>query len=366
LNKLDVIEVLDNCFSEAIKENASDIHLETKTNYISIKYRVDGVLREKSQIQIQLGPQIFSRLKVLINADITKKNIPQEGRFSFGGQKDLPKADIRVVILNTVLGEKAVLRLLNRIDLLKPLTELGMSSLVVEKYAELLYSKKGLVLITGATGSGKTTSLYASLLKVKTETKNVITVEDPVEYKVEDINQIQVNSESGLTFFTALKYILRMDPDIIFIGEIRDKETAALACSAALTGHLVIATIHTNNAISTITRLYDMGVDPFMIAHSLIGILSQSLIPKLCMFCKGEGCDKCSGKGIDRRLGVFELLIVNSKLRELIIKPPYTIEKLKSIASENFYLTLEEDAKQKMNEGLISEKEYSIIRKEYT
>jgi len=356
----DVVFILNSCLEAALVQNASDVHIETKADTLAIKFRVDGQLIDYKVISKDIAPQIFSRLKVLIKADITKKYIPQEGRFSFGLNK-FPIVDIRVIIIPTILGERATMRILHRNDLLRSLPSLGMHQTILQKYSELLRSRHGLILISGSTGSGKTTTLYASLLDIKAKHKNIITVEDPVEYVVEEINQIQFNKDSDLSFASCLRYILRMDPDIIFIGEIRDAETAALACSAALTGHLVVATIHTNDSISAITRLYDMGVEPFMIAHSLVGVVSQTLLPKVCMDCMGEGCESCMLKGVKGRIGVFELLVMNEQLKELVIKPPYGTNALKKAAREDFYVTLIEEATLKLNGGIISEKEFHML-----
>lgn len=360
LKNVDIVSLLDGCFDVALKSSVSDIHIETKQEFVVIKFRIDGVLSIYKQLSLELGPQLFSRLKVLINGDITKRNTPQEGRFSMGDDR-LNGIDLRVVIVPTVLGEKAVLRILNRKDLMLKLSELGMHQSTYQHYKEMLASRQGLILVCGATGSGKTTTMYASLMEVNADERHIITVEDPVEYIVDGINQIQVNKDAGLAMSSALKYILRMDPDVVFVGEIRDTQTASLACSAALTGHLVVATIHTNDSLSAITRLYDMGIEPFMIAHSLKGVVSQVLMPKMCDACGGEGCDSCSSKGFKGRRGVFELMVINKRLRERIISPPYSISELEDYAREGFYQTIKEEAALKLKENTISSREYHLL-----
>lgn len=360
LKNVDIVSLLDDCFREALKQNVSDIHIETKQEFVMIKFRIDGILSQYQQLSLELGPQLFSRLKVLINADITKRNSPQEGRFSIGDSR-VDGFDMRVVIIPTVLGEKAVLRILNRRDLLLQLSELGMHQSTYQHYKDMLASRQGLILVCGATGSGKTTTMYASLMEIDAKRRHIITVEDPVEYIVDGINQIQVNKDVGLTMSSALKYILRMDPDVVFVGEIRDKQTASLACSAALTGHLVVATIHTNDSLSAITRLYDMGIEPFMIAHSLKGVVSQVLMPKVCNVCDGEGCERCSDKGFSGRRGFFELLVMNKKLKESIVSPPYSMSELEGYAREGFYQTIKEEASLKLEESVITQKEYHLL-----
>ncbi len=320
-----IIRMLNALLTQAAKDGASDIHIEPYERSSSVRFRVDGTLREVVQPNKALHAALISRLKIMAELDIAEKRLPQDGRISLriGGRA----IDVRVSTLPSSHGERAVLRLLDKTESRFTLEGLGMSGEVLASFERLIQQPHGIVLVTGPTGSGKTTTLYASLGRVDTATTNVLTVEDPVEYELPGIGQTQVNPKIDLTFAKALRAILRQDPDVIMIGEIRDYETASIAIQASLTGHLVLATVHTNDAPSSVTRLIDMGVEPFLLSSSLLGVLAQRLVRKLCPHCKkqdGEGhwhpvgCEKCSHTGYKGRTGVYELMRVDADVQSLI------------------------------------------------
>jgi general secretion pathway protein E len=320
-----IIRMLNALLTQAAKDGASDIHIEPYERSSSVRFRVDGTLREVVQPNKALHAALISRLKIMAELDIAEKRLPQDGRISLriGGRA----IDVRVSTLPSAHGERAVLRLLDKTDSRFSLESLGMDGEVLKSYTKLIQQPHGILLVTGPTGSGKTTTLYASLGRVDTATTNVLTVEDPIEYELAGIGQTQVNAKIDLTFAKALRAILRQDPDVIMIGEIRDFETAQIAIQASLTGHLVLATVHTNDAVSSATRLIDMGVEPFLLSSSLLGVLAQRLVRKLCVHCKREdahghwhpvGCEHCSHTGYKGRTGVYELMVADDKLRSLI------------------------------------------------
>ena len=320
-----IIRMLNALLTQAAKDGASDIHIEPYERSSSVRFRVDGTLREVVQPNKALHAAMISRLKIMAELDIAEKRLPQDGRISLriGGRA----IDVRVSTLPSSHGERAVLRLLDKTESRFTLEGLGMDGEVLKSFAKLIQQPHGIVLVTGPTGSGKTTTLYASLGRVDTATTNVLTVEDPVEYELPGIGQTQVNPKIELTFAKALRAILRQDPDVIMIGEIRDFETAQIAIQASLTGHLVLATVHTNDAVSSVTRLIDMGVEPFLLSSSLLGSLAQRLVRKLCPQCKTQdaqrrwhpvGCAHCSSTGYKGRTGVYELMVADEKVRSLI------------------------------------------------
>jgi general secretion pathway protein E len=320
-----IIRMLNALLTQAAKDGASDIHIEPYERSSSVRFRVDGTLREVVQPNKALHAALISRLKIMAELDIAEKRLPQDGRISLriGGRA----IDVRVSTLPSSHGERAVLRLLDKAESRFTLEGLGMDGEVLDSFSRLIQQPHGILLVTGPTGSGKTTTLYASLGRVDTATTNVLTVEDPVEYELSGIGQTQVNAKIDLTFAKALRAILRQDPDVIMIGEIRDYETAQIAIQASLTGHLVLATIHTNDAPSCVTRLIDMGVEPYLLSSSLLGALAQRLVRKLCPVCRrqdGEGrwrpvgCVLCSGSGYKGRTGVYELMVVDDNVKELI------------------------------------------------
>jgi len=336
-----IIRLLNALLTEAIKENASDIHIETFENTLSIRFRVDGVLREVLSPQRVLAPLVVSRVKVMARLDIAEKRLPQDGRISLhlAGRQ----VDVRVSTLPTNYGERIVLRILDKDNAKLNLADLGMAGNTLTLFRHLLESPNGIVLVTGPTGSGKTTTLYAGITELNNETRNILTVEDPVEYDLKGIGQTQVNLKVDMTFARGLRAILRQDPDVVMVGEIRDLETAEIAIQASLTGHLVFSTLHTNSAIGAITRLHDMGVEPFLLSSSLVGILAQRLVRLLCAHCKttktattaecaflevdpnkaptlyhAKGCHQCRNTGYMGRKGIYELIAIDESLKELI------------------------------------------------
>jgi len=333
-----VVKLVDILIVQAIKDRASDVHIEPFKDKINIRYRIDGKLYEAPPPSKNLLPAIVSRIKILSNLDIAEHRLPQDGAFFVKVEnKDI---DIRVSTMPAVYGEKVVLRILDRSQTLLDLDELGFGSKDLEDFKKVVSRPHGLILVTGPTGSGKTTTLYAALNEVKSPRKNISTVEDPVEYRIEGINQVQIHPKIGLTFSHALRSILRQDPDIIMVGEIRDIETAQICIRASLTGHLVMTTLHTNDAASAISRLMEIGIEPYLISPSLVLVASQRLVRKLCPECKeayettpklrkefnikedllyrAKGCDSCSHTGYMGRAAIFELIMVDDRLRELI------------------------------------------------
>ena len=320
-----IIRMLNALLTQAAKDGASDIHIEPYERASSVRFRVDGTLREVVQPNRALHAALISRLKIMAELDIAEKRLPQDGRISLriGGHA----VDVRVSTLPSAHGERAVLRLLDKGDARFTLQSLGMSGGVLTPFERLVQQPHGIVLVTGPTGSGKTTTLYAALQTLDTRTTNVLTVEDPIEYELPGIGQTQVNAKIDLSFAKALRAILRQDPDVIMIGEIRDFETAQIAIQASLTGHLVLATLHTNDAPSAVTRLTDMGVEPFLLSSSLLGVLAQRLVRKLCPACKRPdsqglwhpvGCEACGHTGYKGRTGVYELMSADEQVRSLI------------------------------------------------
>ena len=311
-----IIRMLNALLTQAARDGASDIHIEPYERHSSVRFRVDGSLREVVQPHRALHAALISRLKIMAELDIAEKRLPQDGRISLRlGQRAI---DVRVSTLPSAHGERAVLRLLDKSESKLTLAAVGMTGETLQRFQTLVQQPHGLVLVTGPTGSGKTTTLYAALQTLDTAHTNVLTVEDPIEYELAGVGQTQVNPKIDLDFAKALRAILRQDPDVIMIGEIRDHETAQIAIQASLTGHLVLATLHTNDATSAITRLSDMGVEPFLLSSSLLGVLAQRLVRKVCAPCQGRGCDACGQSGYQGRTGIFELLTTHDDIRALI------------------------------------------------
>jgi general secretion pathway protein E len=362
-NDAPIIRMLNALLTQAAKDGASDIHIEAYERSSAVRFRVDGTLREVVQPNKALHAALISRLKIMAELDIAEKRLPQDGRISLriGGRA----VDVRVSTLPSAHGERAVLRLLDKGEAKFSLEGLGMSGDTLERFDRLIAQPHGIVLVTGPTGSGKTTTLYASLGRVDTSTTNVLTVEDPVEYELPGIGQTQVNAKIDLTFAKALRAILRQDPDVIMIGEIRDFETAQIAIQASLTGHLVLATLHTNDAPSAVTRLTDMGVEPFLLSSSLLGVLAQRLVRKLCPHCKrqdGEGrwhpvgCPECGHSGYKGRTGVYELMTADDAVRALIHNRAAESE-LVEAARRGGLRTMREDGDRLVAEGVTSAEE---------
>ena len=336
-----IIRLINALLQEAIRENASDIHIETFERRLLVRMRVDGVLREILSPRRELAPLLVSRIKVMARLDIAEKRVPQDGRISLRiGGRDV---DVRVSTMPASNGERVVLRLLDKQAGRLQLGHLGMGDVCYQEMMAQIHKPHGIILVTGPTGSGKTTTLYASLTELNDSSRNILTVEDPVEYQLEGIGQTQVSNKVDMTFARGLRAILRQDPDVVMIGEIRDLETAEIAVQASLTGHLVLSTLHTNTAVGAVTRLQDMGIEPFLLSSSLLGVMAQRLVRVLCDNCKepyqasaGElalmglaedervtlhrhkGCDECNNQGYRGRTGIYELVVVDDEMRELI------------------------------------------------
>ena len=311
-----IIRMLNALLTQAARDGASDIHIEPYERHSSVRFRVDGGLREVVQPNRALHAALISRLKIMAELDIAEKRLPQDGRISL--RIGTRAVDVRVSTLPSAHGERAVLRLLDKSGAKLSLESVGMQGDALARLENLIAQPHGIILVTGPTGSGKTTTLYAALQRMDASHSNIMTVEDPIEYELAGVGQTQVNAKIDLTFAKALRAILRQDPDVIMIGEIRDFETAQIAIQASLTGHLVLATLHTNDATSAITRLTDMGVEPFLLSSSLLGVLAQRLVRRLCGTCHGKGCATCAHTGYAGRTGVFELLVTDDAIRAQI------------------------------------------------
>ena len=311
-----IIRMLNALLTQAARDGASDIHIEPYERHSSVRFRVDGTLREVVTPNRALHAALISRLKIMADLDISEKRLPQDGRISL--RLGTRAIDVRVSTLPSAHGERAVLRLLDKSESKLSLESVGMQGEVLARFEKLIGQPHGIILVTGPTGSGKTTTLYAGLQRLDATQSNIMTVEDPIEYELAGVGQTQVNAKIDLTFAKALRAILRQDPDVIMIGEIRDFETAQIAIQASLTGHLVLATLHTNDAASAITRLTDMGVEPFLLSSSLLGVLAQRLVRKYCSHCHGAGCEHCGHTGYAGRTGVFELLVTDEAIRAQI------------------------------------------------
>jgi len=366
VNSAPIVKLVNSLYEQAIKSRASDIHIEPMERFVKIRYRIDGQLHEIMKYDIELLQAIVTRIKITGNMDIAEKRIPQDGRVSLN--LDGNAYDMRLSILPTIYGEKTVIRIASKSTFIKDKSELGFYPDDLEKFNGILNNPHGIILVTGPTGSGKSTTLYAAMKDLNKEDVNIITVEDPVEAKIEGINQVQVNAKAGMTFASALRSMLRQDPDIIMVGEIRDSETANIAVSAAITGHLVLSTLHTNDSVSSISRLEDMGVEPFLLGSSVVGVLAQRLVRRICPKCaeeyvpdiselkllksnleidsvedykliRGTGCTYCGHTGYRGRLGVYEILTVTNRQKELINKGA-SIEEIKQAALEEGFKTL--------------------------
>lgn len=378
LAMLPVPQLVDTLLQQALQERASDIHIEPATQGVRVRFRVDGMLREKEQLPLELQAAVISRIKLLSALDIAEKRLPQDGRWRVKDEKR--EVDVRVSTLPVQGGEKAVLRILPFRGMQRNIETLGFSKVALQRY-QLLYKKpQGIVLVCGPTGSGKTTTLYATLAELNRPESNLVSVEDPVEMQLAGMNQVQVNTKAGLTFATALRAILRQDPNIIMVGEIRDAETADAAVRAAMTGHLVFSTLHTNDAAGAIVRLLDLGVPPFLVATSLLGVVAQRLVRLVCPKCrqayrpaedtaeqmllkdapegnisfvKGCGCDACGQTGYRGRQAIYEVMPVTSRLRQLIQERAAAYE-IEAMARQEGMHTMSEDGVAKAGVGLTS------------
>lgn len=383
-----VIKLVNLILFQAVKERASDIHIEPFQKELKVRYRIDGILYQRLDPPKRYQSAIVSRLKVMAKMDIAEKRLPQDGRIPIKiADKDI---DIRVSIIPTTFGERVVLRLLDKQSLLLGMGEIGLSPDKHQTLQDLISRSNGILLVTGPTGSGKTTTLYAALSQINSPDKNIITIEDPVEYQLWGIGQIQVNPKIGLTFAHGLRSVLRHDPDVILVGEIRDAETAEIAIQAALTGHLVFSTLHTNDAASAATRLVDMEIEPFLVASVVRAIVAQRLIRVICSECKegyvpepemlkevgitpeqlkggkvyrGKGCPACSGTGYRGRTGIYEILLVSETIRQLIMKKADSVS-IGRQAVEEGMKTLREDGARKIVEGITALEEVVRVTQE--
>lgn len=369
-----VIRLVDSLFRQAVKERASDIHWEPREKVFQVKFRIDGLLEAKTSFPTIIAASVAARIKVMAGMDVTERRIPQDGRIMLDLRDH--RMDVRVSSFPTVYGEKIVTRLLDEETARLSLGQLGMRYDVEERVRKLLRRPYGLILVSGPTGSGKTTTLYALLRELQGETRNIVSIEDPVEYRLPGVNQAQVNSKIGLDFAGGLRAILRQDPDVIMVGEIRDKETARIATAAALTGHLVLSTVHTNTACEALARMLDMDIEPYLVAASVCGVLSQRLVRQLCPYCREahpvppeiqerfcweddkayyrpKGCARCRGTGYLGRIGVHEFLPYNQEIKQLILQKSSSVL-LEEASRASGMINLWEDALGKAREGLTS------------
>lgn len=379
INNSPIVQLVKTMIEQAVRQRASDIHIEPMEKQVRVRYRIDGALYEKATYNISLLPALVARVKIIGGMDISEKRKPQDGRIT--QVVDRREFDIRVSILPTVYGEKIVMRLTSKNALSREKSQLGLKPHDLQKFDHILKNPHGILLVTGPTGSGKSTTLYTALSELNKEDVNIITVEDPVEANIDGINQVQVNNKADLTFASALRSILRQDPDIIMIGEIRDQETASIAVQASITGHLVVSTLHTNSAASTITRLVDMGIEPYLIADSTVGVIAQRLVRRLCPDCKRAkkadaedlemlmrkpeedltiyepcGCAKCDGTGFRGRIGVYEIMEVTPQLKHIISKGG-EVEAIKAQALKDGMHTLRMSATELVLDGTTSVQE---------
>lgn len=370
-----IISIVNSLIQQAVRDRASDIHIEPQEDNLRVRFRVDGVMREIISFPKNTHAPILSRIKIMGDMDIAEKRLPQDGRINI--QEKGRQIDIRVSTLPTILGEKVVMRILDKSAMTIALDELGFSERNFELYKDMITKSYGCVLVTGPTGSGKSTTLYSTLMHVNAPTKNIITVEDPVEYRIGGVNQVAVNNKAGLTFASGLRTILRQDPNIIMVGEVRDKETAEITINAALTGHLVFSTLHTNDSAGAITRLLDMGVEPFLVVSSVRGVIAQRLVRLICPHCKmeytpepysderlylgigrdepvklwkGEGCSRCNFTGYTGRMAIHEVLPIHEEMKAMIMN--HVADNLVFEAGRKYGTTsMKEDGIEKVMQG---------------
>lgn len=371
-----IVKLVTMIIADAVNLGSSDIHIEPREKYVQVRYRIDGNLKNIHQYSANIHDSVISRIKITANLDITNRRFPQDGRSALR-LKD-KAVDLRISTLPSVYGEKIVIRLLDPSTGLIPLSYLGISDNILRPLIDIFSQPQGMLLVTGPTGSGKTTTLYSVLQQLRTETKNIITLEDPVEYKLADITQVHINESIGFSFANALRSVLRQDPDIVMVGEIRDMETAEIAARAALTGHFVLSTLHTNDTVSSITRLIDVGLKPFLVTAAVSGVIAQRLVRKICTNCKtetpppeelirfnipplktyykGAGCERCKNTGYKGRIGIYELLQMDTKLKRLV-STNFTVDELWDCARESGTRSLFEEAWSKVAEGTTSVEE---------
>lgn len=374
-----VVRLVNQIIANGLAQRASDIHFDPQENDFRVRYRIDGILQTDRSLPKHMQNVIIARIKIMANLNITESRLPQDGRIKT--TVNFKPVDIRVSTLPTIFGEKVVMRLLDISNAMNSIEKVGFTEENIEMFSNMLKKPNGIILITGPTGSGKSTTLYAALNQLNSDDVNIITVEDPVEYQLDGINQIQVKEEIGLTFASGLRSILRQDPDIVMIGEIRDPETAEVATRASLTGHLVLSTLHTNSAVEALSRLDDMGIEPFLISSSIIGIVAQRLVRRVCRDCgqdvpanerekeifasrglsvetvrRGQGCGSCNNTGYRGRIAIHEILTINEDIRRLILSKSSTIE-IRNLARQNGMKFLVDDGLLKVKDGLTTTEE---------
>ena len=382
-----VVRILDLIIRQGARDRASDVHIEPQETELRVRFRIDGILHEVMTLPMNVHSALLSRVKIMAGLNIAERRRPQDGQITFrDGERVL---DIRVATSNTVNGEMAVLRLLDKTFAFLTLPELGFMQDALQSYRQMLKTPFGMVLISGPTGSGKTTTLYASINQLDSVGRNIITIEDPVEYHFDSINQMQVNTQAGVTFATGLRACMRLDPDIILVGEIRDRETAQVASQAALTGHLVLSSVHANDAFGVIYRLVDLGVEPFLVASSLVGVVAQRMVRRICTNCShltsvsmeeqlsyereigeqrsqflyGDGCNVCAQTGYLGRTGIYEVMVMSEELRRMVLENE-TPDVVKAQAVKEGMVTLWHDGMRKVQAGITTP--YEIIRNVYT
>jgi general secretion pathway protein E len=380
-----IVKLVNMLITKAVEGRTSDIHIEPFENSVKVRYRIDGALMQVESLPKRIQPAVISRIKIMSRLNIAERRLPQDGRIKLRvSGRDI---DLRVSTIPTIYGESIVMRILDRGTALVVLDYLGFPEDTIEKYTKLINTPYGMLLVTGPTGSGKTTTLYASLNKINSENKKIITVEDPIEYQIDGINQIQIKPQIGLTFANGLRHIVRQDPDIIMVGEIRDIETAEISIHSALTGHLVFSTLHTNDAPGAVTRLLDMGIEGFLVSSSLIGVLAQRLVRVICLACKepyapeqeiidkiaflpdnftaykGTGCDECRGTGYRGRTGIFELMVVDGEMRRLVLESSSS-DVIRQLAVKKGMQVLRDSGWEKVKEGVTTIEEVLRVSQE--
>ncbi len=378
------VQLANQILNQAVKAGASDVHIEPQEKSLRIRFRIDGVLHEIIRQPMSIHPSLVSRIKVMANMDIAERRIPQDGRITLRIERNI--IDVRVASMPSAFGEKITMRLLNRSDRLITLQELGFDEKQLEKYSEVMNLPYGFILATGPTGSGKSTTLYATLARLNSPDKNIITLEDPIERRMDGITQVQVNVRAGLTFASGLRSILRSDPDTVMVGEIRDHETARIAVESALTGHLVLSTLHTNDAAGAVTRIGDMGIEPYLTASSLVGVVAQRLVRVLCKECKqpyliskdeilnsvpdfpfdgyerqvrlykAKGCVYCNGTGYKGRMGIYEFLKISEAIQKMILKRS-TAREIHDIAIKEGMISMRQHGLLKVKRGITTVEE---------
>ena len=382
-----IVRAVDLLIEQAVKDRASDVHIEAQEDRLRIRYRIDGILHDMMSLPLSVHLPLVSRLKILAGMDIADRRRPQDGQFSL--EIEGKKVDFRVATSDTVHGEMAVLRILDKSFALLDLTDLGFLPEALQKYRRMLNSPFGMILLSGPTGSGKTTTLYSSVNQINHDERNIVTIEDPVEYRFNNINQIQVTASAGMTFANGLRAIMRLDPDVILVGEIRDRETAAIAIQASLTGHLVLSSIHANDSVGAVFRLLDLGIEPILISSSLIGVVAQRMVRRVCAHCRrriaaspedqaiyekemgekrteffyGQGCNYCANTGYSGRCGVFEIFDMSEKTRHMVLTDA-SAGAIRQSAIQEGMVSMWRDGMLKVKQGITTP--YELLRNVYS